>query len=531
MRKVHVHLTNKVAVLLRGHDYDKLIPYWSYAVDNFHFMLRGKPYYAMCKHCKTYKADHDDSDCPNGEYEAVWDGKIRFLKNVQGKYRVPSGLFLATYKDIEKKEHIKFKIHRKILTPSFDTEYRGLVSEGSYVFQNDCVDNMEYAAHKGMGGLILNATGTGKTRIAAMFASRIKGELLFIVDQLVLLRQAREDIANALGEKIGFVGESKFKLKRVTVATIQTLHLHRDDRKFRKWFRRVEVIFIDEIHEQMGRRNFDVVKLANPIVTFGLTATLNLRKKPVRLKAFSLTGPIIFNYPIQQGMTEGVLSKGIGLTILYNNSEEEIKLFKYEDLYKERLVKNSERNALIAELVRRAYKKGKYTIVLVDRLKHLSRLSHRLEDVPHKIVAGTFRGEGISVETRMKHKKRFEKGKIRVILANKVFKKGVDIKRVDVIIDGAGKRSKNDAIQKFGRGVRKHIAKYGLLYFDISDYDIYDKHRKKQNSLAVAAKSRRRALIQAGITVKKFVWKDEGDSKKLFKFAEKSLQKEISKYD
>src|ERR1039458_1311967 len=338
-----------------------------------------------------------------------------------------------------------------------------------------------------------------------MAASRLDCDVLMIVDQLDLLDQAKKDISNHLGEKVGKVGESKFKLERVTVATIQTLHLHRKDKKFLKWFEHVEVICIDEIHTMLNRSNFDVINIAKPLSVIGLTATLGLSQKQVRLKAFSLCGPVLYEYPIQQGMKDSVLSKGIVISFLYTNYIRDIKGYTAHEAYNEKIVDNSERNWLITKMIYRANKLGKYTICLVERLRHLEDLSDRLwaKGIKHKVVSGTFKGEGINVQERLKSKDKFEAGKIRVILANKVFKKGVNIKRVDLIINATGRKSKNDAVQIFGRGVRTHADKSGLTCIDITDVDdSYESGPK--NWFAKAGKSRIRALRKVGITVHKY---------------------------
>lgn len=513
---VKVIIDNRVAKLRSRYNYDKLIQYWSYSVSSFIYMRNDN--WRRCKYCKRFKHQKHK----NHRYTPVWDGKIKLLQ----RDRVPSGLFWATYKEIEKKERIKFKLHvHNEHVELNDNEDKWVWSKGKYEFQNECNDDIVYNVLLGKGGLVLNATGSGKTRVFAMVASRLDCDLLFIVDQLNLLDQARKDIAKHLGEKVGKVGESKFKLKRVTVATIQTLVIHKEDEKFKKWFKRVEVIFIDELHTMLNKSNFDVIKEARPLSTIGLTATLGLSQKPIRLKSYSLCGPVLYEYPILKGMKDNVLAKGIGIQFMYTNVIENIKGYTAQEAYDEKIVNNSERNWLIGKVISRGHKLRKYIICIVDRLKHLEKLSHRLDSkgIEHKIVSGSYKGKGVSVKDRIKSVSKFEKGKIRVILANKVMKKGVDVKRVDVVINATGRKSKNDAVQIFGRGVRTHEDKSGLIYIDISDMDT----SCKKNWLAKAAKSRIRALKKIGIKIKKFRYVEEEDIKLLFKKAEKYLHQEI----
>jgi len=286
--KIHVYVSGRTAYLTEPYPLKKLLRYWSYTVPNYRWMMDRFP---------------------------GWDGKIKLLKRNQ----LPAGLFWATYREIEKEEHVKFKIHAHHHIGIHRTSERHwVVSEGKYEFQNICVDQMQKAIYKG-GGLVLSATGSGKTRVAAMLASRLKCGLLFIVDQLNLLEQARHDIKKHLGENVGKVGESKFNLERVTIATRQTLGEHLRDRKFLEWYTHVPVIIVDELHTQLGKTNFKVINVAKPMVVFGLTATLGLSKKDVRLRSWGLCGPVVYEYPVTRGMKENVLAKGISIRLMYSN--------------------------------------------------------------------------------------------------------------------------------------------------------------------------------------------------------------------
>jgi superfamily II DNA or RNA helicase len=497
MEKVRIRIKNNAAVFDPEYDYTPLLPYFSFSVPNYHHIIRSRPHFRQCKICHQYPGRNHSDD---HDYVPSWDGKIKFLK----RGRLPAGLFWALRKEIEEKENVKFKIKEKVNVPRTTSNRKWLVSEDQYDFQNACVDMAYGTIRKGRGGLILSATGSGKTRIAAAISSRFNCEVLFIVDQLVLLEQAQKDIAKHLGEKVGYVGKSKFKLQRVTVATIQTLHLHRNDSKFLRWFKNVKIVFVDEIHEALSRRNFDVIKIMKPLSVIGLTATLGLSKKPVRLNAYALTGPVIYQYPVKTGMKENVLSKGISVSLEYSNSfNPDSKNWKHEEAYSKYIVRNGERNTLVVRLVERAIKKGKYVIVVVDRLRHLEEISSRLKErgIKYGIVSGTYKGKGIKVEKRFERKDRFEKGSIRCLVVNKVFKKGVDVKRIDLLINASAKPSTNDAVQIFGRGVRKHKDKKGFIQIDISDVSSIPESTVSPNWFTKAAKKRKRALKKAGIVV------------------------------
>lgn len=441
---VQVVLTNRFAELLPPYP-DAIREYFRYHPPNYFFMPSFR--------------------------RGGWDGYINLLR----RNRVGAGLFLAYFEKIEKDLELSFEI---------DDIRKGPLRQNSKVlgrpYQVDAVAKMLANSHT--GGLILNATGSGKTRISAMYFSRIQGPCCFIVDELTLLDQNRAELEEAMGEPVGNIGNGIWRPRRITVATVQTLHLHRHDPRFREWAKQLEVVIVDELHVALNKRNFETVKDIYPKAVFGLTATLGLKQRPVRLRAYDLAGPVIYEYPLARGVKEGYLSPGLCVSV---ETVTAVPSGDYQHQYQTAIVEDEDRNDLITGLARAAHAMGKYTLILVERVAHLKRLSNELRDIPHD----RFFGEKKSSE-RTQSKAEFEKGFIKLLIANKVAKKGLNIKRLDVVIDGAALRSKNDAAQKYGRGTRMCDGKKGFLYFDITDL----KPSSGRDRFAVSARSRLSAL-------------------------------------
>jgi superfamily II DNA/RNA helicase len=118
---------------------------------------------------------------------------------------------------------------------------------------------------------------------------------------------------------------------------------------------------------------------------------------------------------------------------------------------------------------------------------HIKLLAKRLDAFGPKLFYGA-----IDVDTRKKQLKKFEKGNENLILANQVFTKGINVKRIDVVIDAAQKSSKNDAAQKYGRAARLHVEKAGIYYIDLYT----------EGKLEKAAKSRRGAFKKLKVPIK-----------------------------
>ncbi|KKK72947.1 hypothetical protein LCGC14_2898790, partial [marine sediment metagenome] len=285
--------------------------------------------------------------------------------------------------------------------------------------------------------------------------------------------------------------------ERVTIATIQTLHKHRGTSRYRAWAKGIGVVIVDELHLAMNRRNFVVVKALRPKVRFGLTATLQVQKKEIRLRANELCGPTLFEYPLQRGVDEGYLAQGlIVMADCYHDGVSDIGgLEGYQDAYTSVIMENDVRNERIVGVVKAAYKAGHRIILLCDRVPHIKELSRLLTDVPHRIVYGA-----VAAEKRRIACKDFDDGKLRLIIANRVFKKGIDIRSITFMLECSGSKDPNDCIQKYGRGVRRAPGKIGLIFVDMRDRQTNEgKYMGLVNPFAVAAHARTKTYCKAGI--------------------------------
>lgn len=442
----------------------------------------------------------------NGEH--VWDGYKVFL----ARNSCPTGLFLTQYKAMQE-SGLRFNIDDQRIRPKFRP-----LEKSERSFQNDCLDIMVKKSKT--GGIILAATGSGKTYIAGTLFKALDGNAVFVVDELTLLDQTRKDLQKVLGEKVGYVGDMKFKPRRITVATIQTLHWHRKDPRFLPWIKKLDIAIIDELHKALNKRNLQTMRgYFKPKAIYGLTATLELKKQDVRMRAAALCGPVIYEYPLEQGTAEGHLAPGIVIGV---DIPRKGKPGEYQDRYRSMIANSKLRNDVLEEIVREGRRRKKCICLLAQWVRHVNRLSERVEDIPHRLVYGAKK-----VKDRIKAKSDFDTGRVRLIISNIVFEKGVDIKRIDTIIDGASMAGKNAAKQKFGRGVRLSETKTGLIYFDIGE--VNDKPRNKKdedyNHFERTTKRRRRAFKELGVPLVRYTW--DGDASALYDLAEKTLRKRV----
>jgi superfamily II DNA or RNA helicase len=451
-KRLHVELTNRYAIFRCSPERKKKI----------------KKYFRFIKPGSEWSPSFQDGS---------WDG----YTNMMQYGRVATGLFLAKLGKIEKRYAVTIEDKREaplFLDKPLKTENENF--EGRK-YQSECHAAMIKASNS--GGIVLIATSGGKTYLTANYFASLVGSALFVVDELTLFLQSKNEFELVLGEEVGVVGGGKFSPQRVTVATIQTLHRQKENPEFQKWFRTLEVVIIDEIHVMINRRNIDVLSSIRPKAIFGLTATLELSKETVWWEATALCGPVVFEYSIQQGTEEGYITKGRVACVCYRdrlrkpvtgyftsikNKKVWIPASSPTAEYRFHICLNKERNDVIESLAREGVRRGLPTIILVQQRIHLKTLSKRLEDIKHHAICGDKSISGDSA-SRIKAMKDMDAGRVLLLIATNVFGKGVNIKKLEVIIDGTGLPNRNRAIQRYGRGVRQSEGKTLLRYIDISD--------------------------------------------------------------
>jgi superfamily II DNA or RNA helicase len=424
--------------------------------------------------------------------DGIWDGRIRLYS----RGRLPAGLFRATYADAAEHLNIQFDIQEDY--PDVEFLPALPITDYKYAYQHECVDRMCDAVRRG-GGIILAATSAGKTKISSDLMYRMpQQQFLFVVDQLNLLYQAQEEFASRLKCRIGVVGDSQFDPARVTVATIQTLSSHQRKSAFRKWFDNLDVIFVDELHEQMARRNFKLLHTIEPMAVFGLTATLELNKKPIRYNAFSFAGPVIFEFTVEEGMRTGVLNKGAVLQLVFD--EVDWNADDHREEYNVQVLENNVKHEAARRISVYLIKHNRHVVQLVSRIAHLQTMTEKMGDIRHATLWG-----GTKKNRRERAVARFEAGKIPLLIANQVMKKGVSVNIIDAIIDLAEQKSRNDAVQKFGRGLRLSETGTPLLYIDFStrSHDVVRGRDLRTDECSRAGKARAREFKKRNIPVRR----------------------------
>ena len=426
----------------------------------------------------------------------TWDGYVSLLKY----HKISTGLYRALKTELEKTCEVRFEEHID-WNPALKF---GPIPPSDREWQTECVAAMHQSMRYG-GGTILAATSAGKTAMAAQFYASCPGNHLFVVDQRKLMYQAQADLAQFLGEPVGIVGDQKFEPGRVTVGIIQTLKHLKKLTKLMDYLGHLTTVVVDELHTQLADKNFAVVGDIEPVARFGLTATLDLDNKEIALKSQAFCGPVIYTYNIARGMQDGILSKVTYHQIRFKplKTPKEIKdakelhalrpdLYQRIDGWKVNVLEHEEKHKALKKLVRGYLNRNRYIVILADKHAHIEVLRRRLDEFDPMVITGRVKKSRADDYIDL-----FERGVNRLIIASRVFNKGISIHRIDTIINVGELEDVNTIVQQIGRELRLHDDKNGAIFVDFGT--TVGRYRE-------TAQQRYEAVVAAGIPARIHYW-------------------------
>ena len=352
---------------------------------------------------------------------------------------------------------------------------------GKYVHQSEAVK----AFYKKRFGIIEVPTRGGKTFIAAeilrLFLNSDEGNYLFLVDTVDLFAQAVEDFHRFFerygGIEIGEVKAGKVDLnKRVTVGMIQTIQSvlrkgYRDKKKQRelkKFLKELTFLTVDEIHDNCSDSKLKLYKSCK-----SLEYQLCLSATPYRsgqftqnLKLKEWSGDIIYRITEDELRKRGVLSdyKVFMLMIDHNDIDCEVDDNNYGAIRNKLIFENAFRNNILRVLIERLRDLGLKVLVLFQSVEHGNSMS--------ELIGEPFISGKSSKKERESRKKEFLEKSGGVLLASNIFKKGITLPDVQVLINADEGLEDANTVQRKGRVLGATETKERSLVIDF--FDVYD---------------------------------------------------------
>lgn len=441
--------------------------------------------------------------------KGVWDGYKKFYDGRQQKFG--SGLLpkvLAAFKtknityQLELQE-ARFTVKRSELDPRLRPHQADSVLK---FFKYDF-------------GILKMPTRGGKTITAAEILKQItlrskpvkgvKRPVVFIVDTIDLYDQTIDEFAKYYSiprEAVGVLeGDKPFAPQLYNVWKVQTLVAllgpvrkgklaavrRKKARDVVKFMSSVQALVVDEWQEYGSDKRQAVLHKFNRLLHF-LVISATPYKSTDRLNKMILmsTGGGIFHTVLEADLVEAGYLTETAVGVIINEIPENEQGETYDQFFKRAIIRNKERNTLLVSLLRMLDVCGFKTLALFRSKEH----GHAIA----KETGFTFlSGDNDKVE-RSDTKHDFLGVKGGVLLASDIWKKGITLPEVQVLVNCNGGKEDSVIIQRAGRIKGAIEGKSRAFVIDIIDSDgnwmsdhgyrrvrVYEKSTKPQHTTVV----------------------------------------------
>lgn len=311
-------------------------------------------------------------------------------------------------------------------------------------------------------GLVISATGTGKTFLSAFEIRAFQPKkLLFVVHREQILKKAMSDYKKIIGgkdEDYGlFTGTSKEVNAKYLFATIQSIAKDSvlnafDPQEF-------DYIIIDEVHKAGAASYLRLLNYFEPEFLLGMTATPERTDDVNIYEIFDYN--IAYEIRLQAALEEDMLCPFhyFGITDYEVDGEliDDVTDFKY-------LVSDERVEHVLERVNYYGYSGEKLRgLVFCSSKKEAYELAKLFNEKGYKSRALT--GED-NQEIREQAVEELENGTLEYLFTVDIFNEGIDIPMVNQIIMLRQTQSSIIFIQQLGRGLRKHNAKEYVTIID-----------------------------------------------------------------
>lgn len=408
--------------------------------------------------------------------KGFWDGYFRLYDN---KNHFEIGLLDEVCYNLQENK-VKFEIEeyeyreRVISDYILDSRLRPHQKEGVQAFFSS-----NY-------GLMVIPTRGGKTFVSGEIIRHVIDEYpesttLFYVDTTDLFDQTVEEIAKFLNipeDEIGKINSFGVDIKQITVAMVQTVtsiynRKKPEARLLDKYFRRLTFLIVDEVQEYLGDNRMKLIKKCKNVdFLLGLSATPFKQQGSItaNLKMKGYFGGIVYDVSKTRLQDEGYLALDKAILIAHEHSDRKVREFadltgteKYQAYQTKLIHENRDRNKIILDVIGMCEKNKWKTLILFNSKKHGYLIS--------EYSGKTFLSGDDNSKVRNAEKERFLRGRGKILLASNIFKKGITLPEVEVLMIADGGLEGSNIVQKAGRVLGAVEGKDRAVILDIMDIE------------------------------------------------------------
>ena len=320
------------------------------------------------------------------------------------------------------------------------------------------------AATERQRGVLVAPTGTGKSAMGIAIISAFLGEetkALWLCHTKDLMYQAARVAKEELGISPGFIGNGITDYSQsITMATRQSfIKVARDIGHL------FDILIYDEAHHCQSKEAQNILTSVLAPVRIGLTATLPTDIESL-LRIEGLIGPVIEKVTVAEGQERGSMAK-VKLKIVKLPMSYSIHDLKaYKDVYRYGVVEREAQHEACASIAFSAQNSDRSVLILVSRIEHGENI---LEVCLKKGVHAVFAQGKTESDVRAEILRSLSSKEQKVVIATTIFKEGIDVPSLDILINAAGGKSEIATLQAIGRGLRTTETKKEVTVVDFFD--------------------------------------------------------------
>jgi superfamily II DNA or RNA helicase len=332
------------------------------------------------------------------------------------------------------------------------------------IMQVQALKNLESLRSYAKRGLLISATGTGKTYLSGFDVKNAKTEkVLFIAHRKTILSKAKETFETIIKDKKMGIYDGNIGEEDYFFAMIQTMSKKEHLEKFPKDY--FDYIIIDEVHHGGAKSYQSLINYFTPRFMLGMTAT------PERGDNFDIYELFHHNIAYEIRLHDALREELLCPFHYFGISDIEVdgELITEKTAVK-KLTADERVNHIVEKSRFYGYSGDKlHGLIFVSRVEEAIELTEKMKSKGIKCEVLT--GED-SDSKREKTISDLEEGKIEYIITVDIFNEGVDIPCINQVILLRPTESSIVYIQQLGRGLRKYDGKEYVVILDfIGNYE------------------------------------------------------------
>lgn len=405
----------------------------------------------------------------------LWDGYNYFFDRT--RCRILTGL-------LDTVEQMGFHWEQRWVTSAQKTNLIVPAIEGiQYApLQRAALEAVCAGKHRGIFDIV---TGYGKALCIAATIKALDLPALVIVPSIELLSQLGAEITRFTGLECSRIGgghnEKGGTVKIVTDDSLKRL----PDWRLAEIIEGIKVIHMDEVHNCTDKLQKFLNQCEDVYYRYGWSGTPFDMGKDRAANLLGIFGPVLI-----KASSEDLVDAKRGVPahfIFVDVHLGKIEAPDYTALYEECVVQNLLYHRQVVDITKRHADGETSILILVKRIEHGTELLKLLqqEKIECEFVSGKHHPA-----TRTRVKEQFKAGKLKIVIASDIYKEGVDIPCIDVLILAVGGKSLKDWKQRVGRGLRAHPGKdkvvvYDFMFHGTDQCKIMHKHSKERLKAAM----------------------------------------------